>query len=95
MWESLSKGINPLSLPIGEGLSQKVRDNVAIILGKNSLISTEITDETASECGTRKFLQKVCTFIFVNLYVFTYTHIYIYIYICINIYIYLFIYIHI
>lgn len=59
MWDSLSKGINPLSLPIGEGISQRVRENVAVILGKNSLISTEITEETASDCGTRKFLQKL------------------------------------
>ena len=59
LWDSLKQGENPLALPIGEGLSEKVRNSIPTIFGDQPLISTEITDETLSDCGTRKFLQKL------------------------------------
>ena len=59
LWDSLKQGENPLSLPIGQGLSEKVRATIPTILGDQPLISTEISEETISDCGTRKFLQKL------------------------------------
>lgn len=59
LWDSLKQGDNPLNLPIGEGLSERVRATIPTILGGQPLISTEISEETLSDCGTRKFLQKL------------------------------------
>lgn len=59
LWDSLKQGENPLSLPIGEGLSAKVRAAIPTIFGDQPLISTEVSEETLSDCGTRKFLQKL------------------------------------
>lgn len=59
MWDSLKNGENPLLLPIDQGLSQRVRDSIPVIFGDQPLISTKVSEETLSDCGTRKFLQKL------------------------------------
>jgi hypothetical protein len=60
MWDSLKNGENPLLLPFDQGLSQRVRASIPTIFGDQPLISTEVSEETLSDCGTRKFLQ-VCS----------------------------------
>jgi hypothetical protein len=57
IWESLRKGDHPLLLPEGEGLSEKARGLVLSELAGSPLIATDVTIETLSDCGTRKFLQ--------------------------------------
>lgn len=59
MWDSLKAGENPLVLPVGQGLSERVRASIPTIFGDQPLISTQVSDETLSDCGTRKFLQKL------------------------------------
>lgn len=59
MWDSLKNGDNPLLLPVDQGLSQRVRDSIPVIFGDQPLISTQVSEETISDCGTRKFLQKL------------------------------------
>lgn len=59
MWESLKKGEHPLLLPPTAGLSERVRNNILSILGDRPLIETDVTVETLSDCGTRKFLQRL------------------------------------
>ena len=59
MWESLKVGRHPLLLPPTEGLSERVRATVRGVLGDRPLIETDVTEETLSDCGTRKFLQRL------------------------------------
>jgi 23S rRNA (adenine2503-C2)-methyltransferase len=59
LWEALKEGDHPLLQPEGVGLSEKARNIVHSILGGLPLIATDVSLETASDCGTRKFLQKL------------------------------------
>lgn len=62
-WDLLKRGEDPLNPDIEGAVSQRVRNALATYCvhfsgGSDELLTTEVHQETLSECGTRKFLQR-------------------------------------
>ena len=59
VWSLLKKGEHPLFETSDEILSSRAKKILRNAIGPNPIIKTKIIQETASDCGTLKFLQKL------------------------------------
>ena len=61
-WNYIKNGEHPLLAPITQAWSEKSRMSLLEYLENKPLISTSVSSETLSPCGTRKFLQTLSDF---------------------------------